>query len=74
MSQLDRNNLVKDRATALDVPYKDIGGGDTWLFLRDAAAKTPGGLVVLGDSVTPGDSAAVVVSLEEFERLKALDV
>lgn len=74
MTLLDRKTAVKARATALGVAYKALPGGDSWLTLRDAALAAPAGTVFTGDSVTPGDDAAVVISLEEFERLKALDV
>lgn len=73
MALADRKTAVKARATALGVAYVALPGGDSWLTLRDAAAKTPAGCVFTGDTVTPGDDAAVVVSLEEFERLKALE-
>jgi hypothetical protein len=73
MTLLDRKVQVKARATALGVAYAQLPGGDTWLFLRDRARVAPTGTVCTGDSVTAGDGAAVVLSLAEFERLKALD-
>lgn len=74
MSLTDRKTAVKARATALGVAYKALPGGDTWVAIRDAARTAPTGTVFTGDTVTPGDDAGVVLSLEEFERLKALDV
>lgn len=72
MTLQDRKTAVKARATALGVAYVGLPGGDSWLTIRDAARLHPTGTVFTGDALTPGDEAAVVVSLTEFERLKAL--
>lgn len=74
MSLQDRKTGVKARATALGVAYKALPGGDSWITIRDAAQVAPTGTVFTGDSLTPGNVAAVVISLQEFERLKAKDV